>query len=798
MKTIRKKSSIGRFLIGMVFVLALIGFVSADVFIEAFYETGDDNEFDIQAAQWHAQTFNVSTNQTIEKVQLKLFTGSGGDVFATVAIRTTDSDGVPTGGNLTVNDTFNFGSIVGSSPGDWINITLPNIVLNTSDFNYSIIVGIHDSPSLLNWREDRTSPTYLGGHEFQSVDAGNTWTTGGGGILVGRDHLFEIISSLIIDQVSGLDVILNSPKDTVSISADKIQFNATGTPRIVDDMNLQNATFFIYNGTQSIFNISTNFTISGTSANNSIITLPNFVIGDYIWNTYICGTNVSVPTNTSCAFASANNTFSIGASVGTQFVRNSTYDTDNSTFIVNITLFPGTDLFSANLIYNGSPHQGTIRNMGSNMFQLERKIDIPVIEKNTSKNFHWAFTFESALGTFTQQNSSSQKQFISSSDLNDTVGPILSINYTIFDEVSLQPIDASFDGTFSWFLGDGTVKKNSSFAKQPNHEFDFYLTPNNRTFFTDVVLDIASNQTNKSTADYVPRIFDFAFERFTNITTLQQILLLNKTLATNVQIEVLDQGLNPLENIFVTIKRFYPGENKFRMVENKRTDIGGTFNAKLVDRDVRYNIEFRDSQRRLLKKVENIVFICPGTGICTREFIIEDLSVNFDRFGNVTDIGTRLSFNNNTNNFRFSWNDIDNENPNYRLQVDRISFNGTANICNDNLSASIGILNCAVGDSIASYRAQGFVKVGDKEKRVALLNLKVGSAVGIFGLEGLMWGFILLFTLIAIGAFHPIVGFLLYFMGLIILGFTNIIYLDPAIIIAQLVIGGLFIWAFRG
>jgi len=65
-------------------------------------------------------------------------------------------------------------------------------------------------------------------------------------------------------------------------------------------------------------------------------------------------------------------------------------------------------------------------------------------------------------------------------------------------------------------------------------------------------------------------------------------------------------------------------------------------------------------------------------------------------------------------------------------------------------------------------------------------------------MEGLFWSFILLFTFMAIGVYSPAAGVGVYLIAFVMLGITGIIYVNPAIIIAQLVIGILFIWSWRG
>ena len=83
------------------------------------------------------------------------------------------------------------------------------------------------------------------------------------------------------------------------------------------------------------------------------------------------------------------------------------------------------------------------------------------------------------------------QQDITPSSLNNTDATLTAINYTIFDEVTLEPIIASFDGTFEWFLGTGTVLKNSSFDEEVvRHEYNYFTTkvPNSSVLLCSTIL----------------------------------------------------------------------------------------------------------------------------------------------------------------------------------------------------------------------------------------------------------------------------------------------------------------------
>ena len=61
--------------------------------------------------------------------------------------------------------------------------------------------------------------------------------------------------------------------------------------------------------------------------------------------------------------------------------------------------------------------------------------------------------------------------------------------------------------------------------------------------------------------------------------------------------------------------------------------------------------------------------------------------------------------------------------------------------------------------------------------------------------ESLFWSFILLLTMIAVGAFAPIVGVALYLVSYVMLGAMGFISMSYGTFIGVLVIGVIFIWA---
>lgn len=151
-----------------------------------YYNTGDDSTWDITDTRWKAQTFTPSTAHKITSVKLKLYRYDFPGTL-TVSIRATDGSGHPTGGDL-CSGTTNGNTLTENMDGEWREITLgagANLDANTK---YAIVIRRNGgvAGSVIYWRMDYTSPTYIGGCVELSSDSGSSWKTD-----VAKDFMFE-------------------------------------------------------------------------------------------------------------------------------------------------------------------------------------------------------------------------------------------------------------------------------------------------------------------------------------------------------------------------------------------------------------------------------------------------------------------------------------------------------------------------------------------------------------------------------------------------------------------------------
>ena len=77
------------------------------------------------------------------------------------------------------------------------------------------------------------------------------------------------------------------------------------------------------------------------------------------------------------------------------------------------------------------------------------------------------------------------------------------------------------------------------------------------------------------------------------------------------------------------------------------------------------------------------------------------------------------------------------------------------------------------------------------------MHIKVAEPYGIYGVEGLFWVFLLLFTMIGVGAFNPVVGISLYGVGFVVFGMVGIISMPIAVFFANTVLCVIAIWALK-
>lgn len=579
-----------------------------------------------------------------------------------------------------------------------------------------------------------------------------------------------------ISYLGSPEVTLNSPADATTQLSQTIEFNCSAT----DTVEIANISLFI----DGVVNYTRDGDGSGFRELNKTLSLS---VGSHTWSCNATDSDSEVS-------GGEERTLGIGYAINSETYNATTYEMRSEGYILNLSYSSDITSVSGSLILNGTSYLVS-KSGDSTETIMTNTIDIPSFTGTSAQdyNFYWNLFFTTGSGT-TEYNTTTRTQTVSPVVFvrcNSTYSTPIVVNYTIYNESSRDLINATMDASFVYWLGDGDITKSYFLDSTDSNSTFQFCTNSNETFSVDAIINLEASGYNE-------RTYYFNNQQYNNATTEQFLYMISTGNGTNVIIQVRDAGLVPLQGYYVTIERYYPEIHAYKEVIIGETDEYGQFVAKLIENTVKYKFTFRDGDGVVKKTTEDMTIACRSS-ICVLPFVIEDTTDDFDRFDNVTDYDWSFSFDNDTNIFTFTWNDVSGSSAINWLKVERYLFNGTTLVCNSTSTSLSGSLTCDVGDQEASYQAQAFRKVGGESwNRIGLLSKKVGITFQTYGKEGLIWSFFLFMTAIAIGYWFPPAGMVFFVMISVPLYFANILYVNPAILIAEWLVVILFCWAFGG
>lgn len=565
-------------------------------------------------------------------------------------------------------------------------------------------------------------------------------------------------------------------------------FNATYSYSLI---NITNATYYIWNPNSSIFNKTT--VAVSSSLNTSSLFVNNFNLGSYKWNVYACGTNSS---STICNWSKFGNySIDFSGSIVSEIYSNITTETSTEIFQANFSLFPGSNVISVNLIYNGNSYiVSDITNYGT-IVELKRTIDIPLLTNafaNETKQFYWNFIFSN--GGLIPYNTSSRNQTVNPLNIvycNSTFN-MVSINFTTYNELNPNPkINATFHTAWDFWSGSGAIKKTYAFEDTSlgNSSFKFCISPNSSTIYANLNSEITST-------GFQPRTYYLANATLNNITREIPLRLINETSGVKFFHTIRD-SVTRVEYANVIISKYDVGLGQWVVVGIRQSDIEGEF-IEYLELDKSYSYAITKNGEFL--GVINRTSTCQASP-CTIDLEISDTKTNFwtgyyDVFA--PSVVYNLSYSPTTKLVTYNFVDTSGLATYFRLQVNLLSSNQTGElVCNNTLYATVGSLTCNMTGQSGNFVAKGYV-ARSPEKIVSILYGILDALAEIIGKDdGLLFTFLLVVIVGLIGAWNPAVGIILAglafifasIMGLIMISFTSIVLVVLLVIILVIKMG---------
>jgi hypothetical protein len=567
-----------------------------------------------------------------------------------------------------------------------------------------------------------------------------------------------------------LNVNLTYPLNNSLFSNSSIKFISNYT---LTNMNATtNATYWIYNNT-GILN-KTTLTIS-SAQNGSELNMNDFTIGNYKWNVYVCGFNLT--NETICSWGSAGNfSFDVAGQLVNENYSQQTFETASEQFQINFSLFPGSNLISVYLNYDGTPYIiSDITNYGTSI-ELKKTIDISLNTNyyaNQTKQFYWSFVFSN--GGLIRQNTSAKNQTVFPLIINycNATYRMNSLNFTTYDETNPNPkINATFHTAWNFWKGSGSIKKSYAFedTSGTNSSFKICIHPNQSVIKTDLAMEITST-------GYWARTYYLSNATLTNATQEIPLRMINDTIGVKF-FHTVRSGVARVIGANVIISKYDVGLGIWVVVGIRQSDSQGEFVEYLeLDKSYTYSITKNGNFLGNIEKTST----CSATP-CTVNLDIESAAINlwegyYDAWA--SNVVYTLAYDTATKNVTFTFVDTTGLANYFHLTVNKVSANQTGTIlCEKSLYATVGTIICGLGGETGQFVAKGYISRSPETLVATLYGILSAIAETIGKNEGLFFTLLIVVVVGLIGAFNPVVGILLAGLAFIFAGIMGFIMIS--------------------
>lgn len=299
---------------------------------------------------------------------------------------------------------------------------------------------------------------------------------------------------------------------------------------------------------------------------------------------------------------------------------------------------------------------------------------------------------------------------------------LLNLNYTVYVESSVHAINKNNIATVnvttspttqSFFLYDiNTIQFTFK-----DEETDTQITWENVTI--DLIGSLQSYNYTTTDGNYTATLLqpsDYAMrysapsynEKFYYFTPINQsynqltLYLLNSSSSSNITVNVIDQTTAVVEGALVIAQRYYIAENAYKTVEIAKTNFEGKalMSLTMYDEFYKFIIEYDDE----------VVFISTPSYITDTDLLFqvtigEELLEDYDEY---TSISGKVTYNNATQRFTFTFNDADNLATQFCLHIKRLSYSGSTIINSSCTTTSSGSITLGfIHLNATTYEAAG-------------------------------------------------------------------------------------------
>lgn len=838
-----------------IILLMLIGLIILPViYADMVYVNNsfsDLDHFNVDDANWGAQTFIPSTTFNLTKINLRLY--DSGVTHFNVSLKAVDALGKPTGADLsfsTNNTPYLSGVIL------WYNFTMPIYELQAGT-QYAIVArATRTGTAYGRWRRDSISSNGIpSGSIHISVDSGASWNDYMSGAdflmeLYGDDYFFFNITSPLNQTYAVNETVFNlttvSTFTECQYSLDNWATNQTMA--IYDSNNAYNITnltggskylqFWCINPEGLTYQNGVNFSlelsfpvVNSTTLRNQELRLygsnitVNFTLSDetsdfnYV-DVYIGGVYnfTKLTNNTGGWYLNITTNTTLGEGIrlllndSANHQINYTYPYYVINYAVNYTpKVSELDTTQFNITFNTSNvgsagavnitgdfyHNNTFYNHTTeNRFY---QYCAPELCKFKMVKFKTNLTVPSIALTqnvtfyydlYLYDIGSTSYNYYNVSRTQEIVASNLSSGSCVFPytrTLDIFNLEETTGINVSASLGVTFFLKNNG-VNLKNVSFNY--TP---AFIHNVCLypNYANYTADAIMTYYAP---DYDYRNYylydypiTNITNQIYLYLINSSVSENIYIYARDENDAPLRFYRIEILRYYPESNIYKTVQMEETDYNGLFLAKLIP----YNIFYKF----ILKNADgDIIGETPA-----RLIMQSTIYLQFNLFGDplqsiedVNNVGYTLVWNNASGAFTYTFSDSSGIIRDGCLRVEKVSASEFIDVCYDCLTASTGTIVCTLGGNLTgTYIAHGLINTSTNHSMIEIEHLSktFERLTGIIGLNGVLLAFILIGTIAFIGLWNPSVSIFLCIVGFVFSALLGLVAVELSTLVGLVIAG---------
>lgn len=545
--------------------------------------------------------------------------------------------------------------------------------------------------------------TYSAWHDPASFPYAETYVSfissvDGDSGFVNQTNVIREVLSITLDSAV-FDISLVSPSNN-NVSALRNQtFKAQLTP---DTYNLTNATLSLWYSNGTLYNTSSNVSLTGNESVNVSIVQTDIPFGSYKWNIQGCMGN-GVGAN--CSSASSNYTLTLGFLIpNTETYNNFTIEKTTELFAMNVSVANSYALSSAIFNYNGTEYNGSFTNYGGGGYYIYRNHAIPDISVSGNATWFWNITMTSG----EVYNSTVRSQYVSILQIdNCSTNTIEIFNITMKDEASQDYLNGTTDNS--------SIKLNIDFYTNPasSTPFAIYSAFFNQTIPTRVCLNSSLNSTSYLIDAQIEYTSNLRAKEFYHLQKYnlngtsnpkQNITLYDLLTADNqvFKITYKDSSYLPVSDALINIQRKYISEGVFKTVEIPKTDSYGETVGNLVLNDVIYTFTVTKNGV-VLGVFNNMRVVCqtPAISECRIDLNSFSSSVPVTNFTLEKDFYFVITHDKTTRTTTATFNVLSGTSSVIVMNVTKEDALGTS-ICSETVTTSSGTLSCISPASIGN------------------------------------------------------------------------------------------------